>query len=97
MNIKINLTYILLFLFLCAFIFLFHNGFSLKLFSKHDNNVIDKFLNKFPLVNADFINKNVKEQNIENNQEIHELHKRITYLEQQIEKLSEELSNWKNT
>ena len=64
---------------------------------KENSNTINNLINKFPLVNADFINKNVKEQNIENNQEIHELHKRITYIEQQIEKLSEELTKWKDT
>ena len=66
---------------------LFHNGFSLNLFSKHDSGLFDKFLSKYPDVAPEFMKKGIKEQNIENNQEIHENNKKILVLEQRVERL----------
>ena len=50
-----------------------------------DNN--EKLLEKFPLVNECFINKTTKLQNIENNQEIHEINKKIDKNEEQLRQL----------
>lgn len=72
-------------------IFLIHNGItllkSLNIFSKHDNSVIEKFLNKYPDVAPAFMTKGIKEQNIENNQEIHEINKRFDKQDKEIEEL----------
>jgi len=68
----INLAWISIFVFLGIVIFLVHSGFNTKLFVKKDEHIADKFFDKFPLVSPDFYNKTAKEQNAENNQEIHE-------------------------
>lgn len=100
MEITINLFWILIvigiffiFLILNIISFLFHNGFSINLFSKHDNKIIDKFLDKYPDVSSLFINKSLKEQNIENNQEIHEINKRFDKAEFQIQELKDTLNS----
>ena len=49
--------------------------------SSKDKKLAEHFLNKFPLVSPEFINKNAKARDIENNQEIHELNKRVEHLE----------------
>ena len=87
MEIEINLTYIILAIVLCIFIFLFHNGFSINLFSKHDTGIIDKFLSKYPDVKPEFITKSAREQIIENNQEIHELNKEMAELKASMQKV----------
>lgn len=46
-----------------------------------DNEVIQELIKKFPDVSEDFIKKSEKLQNIENNQEIHEINKKIRKLE----------------
>lgn len=102
-NYFINIGSILLFLIILAGIvllgviaFLFHNFKGLNLFSKHDNSIIDKFLSKYPDVSPAFIKKDAKAQNIENNQEIHEVNKRIDAIEanqQAILELLEKLQN----
>lgn len=73
-----------------AFYFL-KDYFSIKLQVKKDIHFKDKdasitsdLISKFPLVSPDFIGKNTKEQNIENNQEIHELNKKIGLLEEAV-------------
>jgi hypothetical protein len=71
--------------------FLFHNGYIFKSFSKHDSGLFDKFLSKYPNVSLDFINKGVKEQNIENNQEIHEINKRFDKNDKDIKEIKETL------
>ena len=71
--------------------FLFHNFKGLNLFSKHDNSIIDKFLSKYPNVSIDFIKKDIKAQSIENNQEIHELNKRVERIEQYVEELNNKI------
>ena len=83
----INLAWIFLFIFLGVVVFLIHSGFNVNLFVKKDEHIADKFLDKFPLVVPDFINKNLREQNIENNQEIHELNKRMEVLEVELSKI----------
>lgn len=84
MNIDINLTYIILFLIIAIVIFLFHNFKSLNLFSKHDQKVIDAFLEKYPDVTEIFCKLPLREQNIENNQEIHEINKRLDAIEKRL-------------
>lgn len=94
----INLGPILLWLAVFAIIiligvigFLIHSFKGLALFSKHDNSIIDKFLSKYPNVTAEFIKKDIKAQNIENNQEIHEINKCIDVLEQKVNTILEML------
>lgn len=91
MTIEVNLFWMLFLLVVAVFLFLLHNGFGLNLFIKKDEKIIDKdkalmekFLDKFPLVSPEFINKSAKEQNVENNQEIHELNKKIEEVESRI-------------
>lgn len=64
--------------------FLLHNFGGMKLFIDKDKEITNKFLDKFPLVSPEFMNKSVKEQNIENNQEIHEINKRLDNIEDAI-------------
>lgn len=91
MTIDINLNYIILAVVIGIFIFLFHNGFSLNLFSKHDNGIIDKFLSKYPDVTPEFMKRTLKEQNIENNQEIHAVNKRLDNSDKAIQEIKETL------
>lgn len=85
MEMSFNFAPVLIFLIICLLLFLLHNlgGLlsSLKIFSKHSKDLSAQFLDKFPLVSPDFINKTVKEQNVENNQEIHEINKKLNRLE----------------
>lgn len=67
--------------------FLLHNFGGVKLFIDKDKEITNKFLDKFPLVSPDFINKSAKEQNVENNQEIHELNKKVELQNENIDKL----------
>ncbi len=60
--------------------FLVYNYKNTKLLIAH----ADKFLEKFPLVSEMFLHKTLREQNIENNQEIHELNKRLQSIEEVI-------------
>lgn len=91
MTIEVNLFWILFLLVVAVFLFLLHNGIGINLFIKKDEKIIDKekaiiekFLDKFPLVQPDFITKSAKEQNIENNQEIHEINKKIENINSRI-------------
>jgi hypothetical protein len=88
MTITINLFWILVFSIIigaiCLISFLFHNGFSLNLFAKHDQKVIDAFLEKYPDVTEIFCRLPLREQNIENNQEIHEINKRLDAIEKRL-------------
>lgn len=49
-----------------------------------NKHTTDKFLEKYPNVSELFINKTAKEQNIENNQEIHEINKRLDAIEKRL-------------
>ena len=89
MHITIHTFWFVFLGFLAIIAFLYHNGFSLNLFSKHDNSIIDKFLNKYPDVAPEFMKKGLKEQNIENNQEIHEINKRFDKIETELEDLKD--------
>ena len=52
-----------------------------------DTDIIQDLIQKFPLVSKDFMNKNTVEQNIENNQEIHEINIRLYDIEKSIEQI----------
>lgn len=87
MNIDVNFTWILLFLIVCLVLFLIHNGFGTRLFVKKDEKIAEKFLDKFPLVSPEFYKKTKTEQLAENNQEIHEINKRLDLKDREIEEL----------
>lgn len=95
METSFNFAPIFMFLIVCLLLFLVHNlsGLlsSLKIFSKHGKDLTEQFLDKFPLVLSGFINKSVKEQNIENNQEIHEINKRLERLEAEYHDIRENI------
>lgn len=93
MNIDVNFTYILIFLILAVAIFLLHNLGGLNIFSKHDNKLTSQFLDRFPLVSAEFMKKSAKAQNIENNQEIQEINERLEHLELYVKELNEKIEN----
>lgn len=52
-----------------------------------DTDIIQDLIQKFPLVSRDFMNKNTVEQNVENNQEIHEINIRLYDIEKSIEEI----------
>lgn len=72
-------------------LFLLHNLGNIKIFSKHDNKMVNQFLDKFPLVSPEFYRKTKIEQLAENNQEIHEINKRIDKLEVTFEELNKNI------
>ena len=57
---------------------------SLNITTNKDIEITKIFTSKFPLVQPAFMTKSAKEQNIENNQEIHELNKKIEVLDSRI-------------
>lgn len=98
MDVDINMTYVFILIALGVVAFLFHNGVIFKTFSKHDNSIIDKFLSKYPNVAPEFMKQGLREQNIENNQEIHannikqrELEYRIEHLEYYVKEMNENI------
>ena len=89
--IEINLFWILVLIVLVVIIFTLLIGQKNLLDNKKDIHFKDKDISitsdliaKFPLVSPDFINKSAKEQNVENNQEIHELYKKIEDINSRI-------------
>lgn len=50
-----------------------------------DIEIMQEILNKCPLVSAEFMKKSEKMMNIENNQEIHELYKKVAVIEKKLE------------
>lgn len=72
-------------------LFLLHNLGNIKIFRKHDNKMVNQFLDKFPLVSPEFYKKTKTEQLAENNQEIHEINKRIDKLEVTFEELNKNI------
>lgn len=81
------ITYLGIFIVIGIALFLIHNLGGLKIFSKHDKELTSKYLDKFPLVSPDFWDKSAKMRDVENNQEIHEINKRLEILEKKIEEL----------
>lgn len=89
--IEINLFWILVLIVLVVIVFVILLGFKNLLdnkkdihFKNQDTSITSNLIAKFPLVSPDFINKSAKEQNVENNQEIHELNKKIEDVESRI-------------
>lgn len=72
-DITLNLVWVLIASVIAIALFLLHSYGGIKLFVKKDEKIATQFLDKFPLVSPEFMQKKVKEQNIENNQEIHEI------------------------
>ena len=62
-------------------------------FKTKDTNITTDIIDKFPLVSWGFKQKSLKEQNIENNQEIHENNKKIQDLENRIQHLEHYVKN----
>lgn len=52
-----------------------------------DTDIVQDLIQKFPLVSPSFMNKNTVEQNIENNQEIHEINIRLYDIEKSLEQI----------
>lgn len=61
-------------------------------FKTKDSDITNSILEKYPDVSSLFINKSLKEQNIENNQEIHEINKRFDTLQRENDILKETLN-----
>ena len=90
MNIDAIMPYIIwfgVFIVIGIALFLLHNLGNIKIFSKHDNKMVNQFLDKFPLVSPEFYKKTKIEQLAENNQEIHEINKRLDLKDREIEEL----------
>ena len=62
-------------------------------FKTKDSDITNNVIDKYPLVNPLFINKSIREQNIENNQEIHEINKRFDNTEKQIQEIKETINS----
>lgn len=56
---------------------------------ENDTEIIKELIERYPMVDKRFIVKSEKEQNIENNQEIHEINKKFEKLEELVEKVIE--------
>lgn len=89
--IEINLFWILVLIVSVVIVFVVLLGFKNLLdnkkdihFKNQDTSITSNLIAKFPLVSPEFINKSAKEQNVENNQEIHELNKRISLIEEAV-------------
>lgn len=66
-------------------------------FKDCDSDIVQDLINRFPLVKTEFISKSAKEQNIENNQEIHELNKRMEHLECCFKELNQDVKTQLDT
>lgn len=64
----------------------FLNNLSRIWLNKHTT---DKFLEKYPDVTPDYMAKGLRIQNIENNQEIHEINKRLDTLQDIVDDLKD--------
>lgn len=61
------------------------------IFKKNDTKITTSLIDKFPLVSPEFYKKTKTEQLAENNQEIHEINKRIDKLEVTFEELNKNI------
>lgn len=98
MTITLNIFWIVVILFLCIVAFLVHSGINIHLFVKKDihakdcdtdvmQDLIQTMQAKYPDVKKEFIILPEKEQNIENNQEIHEINKKIDILQKDMDEV----------
>ena len=74
--------------------FLFNNLINIIkdiVFKKNDTQITTSLIDKFPLVSPEFYKKTKTEQLAENNQEIHEINKRIDKLEITFEELNKNI------
>lgn len=70
----------------CLVIFLTYSHKNIGMFARQNNQLVNKLLDKYPLVSENFINKGLREQNVENNQEIHEQNERLDAIEEILTK-----------
>ena len=89
-----NLFWIVFVIFLGVVAFLIHNGCNINVFVKKDTkakeldaSLMAQLINKYPDVKPEFILLPEREQNIENNQEIHEINVRLYDIEKSIEEI----------
>lgn len=61
-------------------------------FKTKDSDITNNILKKYPDVTSIFVSKSIREQNIENNQEIHDINKRFDKLERENKILKETLN-----
>ena len=61
------------------------------IFKKNDTKITTSLIDKFPLVSPEFYKKTKIEQLAENNQEIHEINKRLDLKDREIEELKANL------
>ena len=66
---------------ICLIIFLTYSHKNIGMFARQNDKFVNKLLDKFPLVSEEFVNKGLREQNVENNQEIHEQNERLDAIE----------------
>lgn len=52
-----------------------------------DSDIVQDLISKFPLVSPEFMQKTIKEQSIENNQEIHQINKALISLQKDINEI----------
>ena len=52
-----------------------------------DSDIVQDLISKFPLVSPEFMQKTIKEQSIENNQEIHQINKALISLQKVINEI----------
>lgn len=90
----LNFAWIGLFIFLCIAVFLFHSGFNINAFIKKNihakdcnTDITQDLIQKFDLVKPEFINQPLREQNIENNQEIHEINKKLLDIQKDLDEI----------
>jgi septal ring factor EnvC (AmiA/AmiB activator) len=87
MAVTVNLFWVIV---VCAIVVLFY---FLKecFFKDKDTSITTGLIDKFPLVSPEFYKKTKTEQLAENNQEIHEINKRIDKLEVTFEELNKNI------
>jgi len=90
----LNFAWIGLFIFLCIAVFLFHSGFNINAFIKKDihakdcdTDITQDLIQKFPLVQKEYMLLPEREQNIENNQEIHEINKKLLVIQKDLDEI----------
>lgn len=60
---------------------------GIVVFLIHNHKGNKMLIDKYPLVSSDFINKGLRSQNVENNQEIHEINLQVEDLQKQIDQI----------
>ena len=95
LNIYPLLEWLVKIVIICAVVVLFY--FLKECFFKiKDSKITTNLIDKYPLVTLEFMNKSSKTQNIENNQEIHEINKRIDTIEANQKEILDLLAKLQN-